>query len=102
MDAREVSFLSGPTTNFMNKPRLFAQRLSCALFLGCALGLIGCGSRPSQESVRDTLKNEAKEAKDSFAGLQSAMAKGSELSGSDDKGRLLWSVGASEIRTQAP
>jgi LPS export ABC transporter protein LptC len=69
------------------------------LVFGCALAVAGCGPRRQPEDVvTETVKKQVKAAKDGFSGITGAVMKGSELSGTDDQGRPLWTVGAKEIR----
>ncbi len=74
----------------------------CCLPLGLALA--GCRSQTVQDAAeqaaRQALKREATKAKDSITELGNVMSQGATLSGHDNKGRFLWSVGAKQIRAQ--
>lgn len=74
----------------------------CCLPIGLALA--GCRSQAVQDAAeqaaRQALKREATKAKDSITELGDVLSQGATLSGHDDKGRFLWSVGAKQIRAQ--
>ncbi|HVF09674.1 MAG TPA: LPS export ABC transporter periplasmic protein LptC [Abditibacteriaceae bacterium] len=82
----------------MKKTSHYPTQIHCLPLLVCVVAVAGCGRRQPQDAVRETVKNEVKAAKDRFSGVTTAVMKESQLSGGDEQGRPLWSVGAKEIQ----
>ncbi|MBV9469141.1 MAG: hypothetical protein JOZ57_07830, partial [Abitibacteriaceae bacterium] len=65
------------------------------------LGVNGCHSGQTADSAQQELKTQAKQAKNQLSPMGDLVMEGSELSGHDTKGRLVWKVGASQIHVAA-
>jgi lipopolysaccharide assembly outer membrane protein LptD (OstA) len=76
--------------------------LSTRLILGAAVATIlgGCGvaQQAGEDAARAVLEKSKKEVKKNVAELGNLLSSGATLSGHDEKGRFIWSVGAKKIQ----
>lgn len=64
----------------------------------CIGSLSGCSYFSPQQTAREAIKTQTKKAKSQLDKLKTATLTGTDLSGTDDAGNLLWKVSAKTIR----